>query len=46
LRNWAKAFGAVQDQAAALKVDGAVAKFQQFVQLQVFDSHDAPSISI
>jgi hypothetical protein len=30
----------------ALKVNGAVAEFQQFVQFQVFDSHDAPSISI
>jgi hypothetical protein len=38
--------GAVQNQAAALEVDGAIVEFQQFVQFQVFDSHDAPSISI
>jgi hypothetical protein len=36
----------VQDQPAALEVDGAIAKFQQFVQPQVFDSHDARPISI
>ena len=37
--------GAVQDQATALEIDSAIAEFQQFVQLQIFDSHDA-AISI
>ena len=38
--------GAVQNQSAALEVDDSIAELQQLVQLQVFDSHDAPSISI
>jgi hypothetical protein len=36
----------VQNQAAALEINDAVAEFQQLVQLEVFDSHDALAISI